>query len=214
LIRVLIVDRIRLMCDIIATALSEEPDIEVIGCCTSPDVAVNIGTCDVMLVSASLSNNGALDLVRTVSNGASGTKVLVFGLPELEPVVVRYIEAGAAGYVRSNASLDELLNNVRAAQSGKALISPEVAAALMLRITELAAPRRQTDVAMSASVDLTPRQVEVLQLIGAGCSNRDIADELVIEVGTVKNHVHRILAKLNADNRHEAAAYLSMLDYA
>lgn len=214
MIRVLIVNQIRLMCDIVATALEDEPDIDVIGCCTAPDVAANIDACDVMLVSAGLPSNGALELIRNVANEGAAAKVVVFGLPELEPVVVRYIEAGAAGYVPPGASLDELLDNVRAAYGGRALISPEVAAALMSRITELASPRRQPTMMASTPVELTPRQLEVLQLIRQGLTNRDIADELVIEVGTVKNHVHRILAKLNADNRHEAAAYLSMMDYA
>jgi two-component system nitrate/nitrite response regulator NarL len=214
LIRVLIVEQIRLICDIIATALEDESDIDVIGCCTAPDVAANIDACDVMLVSAGLPDNGALDLIRTVVHAGAATKAVVFGLPELEPVVVHYIEAGAAGYVPHDASLDELLDNIRAASDGRALVSPEVAAALMLRISELASPRQQPTMMAPASVELTPRQREVLQLIRRGLTNRDIAEELVIEVGTVKNHVHRILAKLNADNRHEAAAYLSMMDYA
>lgn len=211
--RVLIVDQIRLMCDIIATALEDEPGLDVVGCCTAPEVAANIDACDVMLVSAGLPNNGALELIRKVAGNGATAKVVVFGLPELEPVVVRYIEAGAAGYVPPEASLGELVDNIRAAYDGRALISPEVAAALMSRISELASPRRPS-AATEASVELTPRQLEVLELVRRGLTNRDIAEELVIEVGTVKNHVHRILAKLNADNRHEAAAYLSMMDYA
>ncbi len=59
---------------------------------------------------------------------------------------------------------------------------------------------------------MTPREREILELIGEGLSNQEIAERLVVEVGTVKNHVHNILQKLNVSNRREAAAYLTMIE--
>ena len=65
---------------------------------------------------------------------------------------------------------------------------------------------------MYADAALTPREREILELIGEGLTNQEIADRLVIEVGTVKNHVHNILQKLDVSSRQDAAAYLSFIE--
>jgi DNA-binding NarL/FixJ family response regulator len=86
-----------------------------------------------------------------------------------------------------------------------------MAAAFMDHIAELAhisaGPYLQPD----AYSELTPRELEVLELISEGLSNQEIADQLYIEVGTVKNHVHNLLKKLDAANREDAAAHLPFI---
>jgi DNA-binding NarL/FixJ family response regulator len=133
-------------------------------------------------------------------------------LPDFQEVVLRYIEAGAAGYVLSSEPLDELLRNIRAAHSDKALVSPDVAAALIARIGELAEILPDTPPQENVLGDLTDREHEVLALIGQGLTNQEIADRLVIELGTVKNHVHSILQKLDVDSRQDAAVYWNMVE--
>ena len=125
---------------------------------------------------------------------------------------MRYIEAGALGYVLRTDSVAELLHNIRAAFKENALVSPSVAAALMARIAELS--EKLTDLGVDASdyEELTPREKEILNYIAAGLTNQEIADLLVIEVGTVKNHVHNILNKLNVHSRQDAAAYLTLIE--
>jgi two-component system nitrate/nitrite response regulator NarL len=135
-------------------------------------------------------------------------KVVMFGVAESEAAVLRFVEAGAAGYVVKSDSVDELVDNIRAAYRGEALVSPEIAGALMSRVTEFAQVFAETT---PESVELTPREREVLKLVAKNLSNREIADRLVIEVGTVKNHVHSILQKLNASSRENAAAYWSII---
>lgn len=210
-IRVLLVNQIRLMGNVIAAVLEDESDIQVVGCATTVDEALaQVPGCDVMLVSTRLPDNGALKLTQAITEDHPSVRVLALGLAESEAEVLQYVEAGAAGYVLKDDTVDELLENVRAAHSGEALVSPEIAAALMDRVAELA-QLFGTVAGINQSADLTERELEVLELIGKGLTNQEIADRLFIEVGTVKNHVHNILDKLNVSSRRDAAAYLAIV---
>lgn len=209
MIGVLIVNKSRLICSVIATVLKDEPDIHIVGQATSVNEALDLlrtSNCDVVLISTNLPNDGALEILQTM-NPDSSVKALVIGLAESEEVILRYIEAGASGYVLREDSVDDLLRNIRAAHSGEALVSPEITAALMSHIAELAELRPAMEYGIDEFADITPREREVLDLIGEGLSNREIADRLVIELGTVKNHVHSILRKLDVNSRQDAARY-------
>jgi len=212
--RVLLVNEIRLMCNIIAAAIEDEPDIEIVGSATSFEEALSIlrrGIVDVALVSTKLPEPGALELTNAISQLAPGTKVLALGLTENRERVLRYVEAGAIGYILPDDTLEDMLEKIRDAKSGQAHVSPEIAAAMMTRITELAHIFAQVDSSMVDSAGLTPRELEILELIAQNKTNQEIADHLVIEVGTVKNHVHKILEKLQVSNRGDAAAYLAFI---
>jgi RNA polymerase sigma factor (sigma-70 family) len=211
-IRVLLVNEIRLMSNVVAATLEDESDIQVVGSATTIEQALNLAAnCDVVLISTRLPNEGALELIRALNEQYPEVKSLVLGLAESEEEILQYIEVGARGYVLKDDSVQELLRNIRAASSGEAMISPEIAAALMNRVNELAQVFAEA-AAIPDAVDLTPREHEVLQLIGQDLTNQEIADRLVIEVGTVKNHVHRILQKLNVNSRQDAAAYWAIIN--
>ncbi len=137
--------------------------------------------------------------------------MLILGLAESKAEVLHYVEAGAAGYVLQEDSVDALLAKLRSTYAGVPMISPEIVGALLSRVTELAQDNERAEVVPNASIELTTREREILTLIGQGLSNQQIAERLVIEVGTVKNHVHRILQKLNVTDRQTAAAYLDHL---
>jgi DNA-binding NarL/FixJ family response regulator len=121
------------------------------------------------------------------------------------------VEAGATGYVLKDDSLEDLIETVRAAQDGKVFVSPQIAAAIMERLSGLARLFSDVENNITNATDLTARELEVLKLISEGRTNQQIAENLVIEVGTVKNHVHNILDKLNVSSRREAAAYLALI---
>lgn len=211
MIRLIIVHQAHLICSLIASVLSEESDIYVIGYATNVEEALSKlerSNCNMILVAATLPDNGALELTKAVAERKSAVKVLVIGLPESENMILQYVAAGASGYVLQDVPVEKLLDNVRAVYDDKAIISPSVAAALMNRITELAQISSQTQVDPEAVHELTPREREVLDLIGQEATNQEIADKLFIEVGTVKNHVHSILKKLDVSSREEAASYL------
>jgi two-component system nitrate/nitrite response regulator NarL len=213
MIRVLLVNQILLISNVMAAVLEDEPDIEVIGCAASIDRAMDLApNSDVVLVSTDLASNGALKVTRAIAEAEPSAKVLVVGLAESEKEILRYVQAGAAGYVLKDDSAEDLIERIRSAYSEKALISPRIAAALMSRIAELANMAAEVKVTTDGSNELTPREREILELIGEGLTNQQIAERLVIEVGTVKNHVHSILQKLDASNRHDAAAFLAVLD--
>lgn len=215
MIRLLLVDRVRLVCEVIGSALEGEPDIQVVGMATTEEDALQEmqeNACDIALVNTTLPRNGALSLVRAVREYDLDVKVLIIGVPDAEAVIMTYINAGAFGYILREDSPQELLVNIRAAYNGKALVTPTVAAKLISRIAELSDKLAEVGVDPTDYQELTPRERETLTLIGEGLTNQEIADKLVIELGTVKNHVHSILDKLNVNSRKDAALYLSMLE--
>lgn len=144
------------------------------------------------------------DLIELLTPARSPARFVIFGVPHDQQLVLDYLEAGAAGYVPEDAGVAGLVERVRAVWEGSCLLCPEVAAEMMARIALLA---RAPAVDEGRRGALTAREEQVLGLIRRGWSNAEIADELVVEVGTVKNHVHSVLKKLGVSSRHEAAAY-------
>jgi DNA-binding NarL/FixJ family response regulator len=212
MIRVALVNALRILCNVIAAVLDNEPDIEIVGCTTTMDEALEMARrCDVLVVSTLVPDDVAFRITQAVIQSNLPAKVLILGLAESKEEILRYIEAGAAGYVLQDDSVDDLLVKVRTTYDGQALISPEIAALLMSRVSELAQVSAETGDKPDIAVDLTPREREILTLIGQGLSNQEIAAQLVIEVGTVKNHVHSILEKLNVSSRRDAVRFLAQL---
>ena len=203
MIRVLVISEVLIICNIVASILKEEKDIKVVGCVTTLEEAVaQIDQCNIALVGATLPNEETLQFIRKLTKTDSSARVVVMGLPKSEEVIVEYIEAGITGYVLHDESADELVDKIRAVAKGEATVSPNIVAALMERIVKLKA--MCDDVENDAQLsELTPREREVLELLEQGLSNQEIARRLVIEVGTVKNHVHNILKKLDLNSRRD-----------
>jgi two-component system nitrate/nitrite response regulator NarL len=213
-INLLLVNETRLMGNVIAAALEGESDINVVGCVISMDDAMKIvreKEVDVALVSTRLPDLGALKLTNAITELKPSTKVLALGLTEEKQNVLRYVEAGATGYVLKDDSLEDLIETVRAAQDGKVFVSPQIAAAIMERLSGLARIFSDVENNITNATDLTSRELEVLKLISEGRTNQQIAENLVIEIGTVKNHVHNILDKLHVSSRRDSAAYLALI---
>ena len=166
---------------------------------------------DVALVSTRLHDQGALRLTSAITELTPSTKVLALGLTEQKQHVLRYVEAGATGYVLKDDSLEGMIETIRAAREGKVYVSPQIAAALMERLSSLARLFSDVENSVAETTELTSRELEVLKLVGQGQTNQQIAEKLVIEVGTVKNHIHNILEKLHVSSRGEAAAYLAFI---
>jgi DNA-binding NarL/FixJ family response regulator len=138
---------------------------------------------------------------------SSKVKILVIEVPETESDVFYCIEeAGASGYLRQNASVLELDNQIKAVMQGEALCSPRIASLAFYRMSSLA--RRLQEVGSVNVECLTKRETEIVALIEGGLSNKEIAVRLQIEVSTVKNHVHNVLDKLQLHDRRSAARYV------
>jgi DNA-binding NarL/FixJ family response regulator len=141
-------------------------------------------------------------LVRAVHERAPDARIVALGISGEEADVLPLAEAGIAGWLTREASVEDLCETVASAAAGEAVCSPRIAASLLRRVAALAADRRLGPTA----TPLTRRQREILALIDEGLSNKEIARRLSIELATVKNHVHNILEKLQVRRRAEAAA--------
>jgi DNA-binding NarL/FixJ family response regulator len=211
-IRVLVVHEHCLIGDSIAAALQDKPGISIAGCAADIDTTVDFleyGLCDVVVASITLPNNAALEIARLVAENGYPVKVLVTELICSKAATLHCIEEGAAGYLYVDESLESLAEKIWALQKGEFPLPPSIAGGLITRVNEL---RRLADTETAhqranrrrQGEELTPREREVLNLMVLGSSNQDIADALVIEVGTVKNHIHSIFRKLDIQCREQA----------
>ena len=214
-IKVLLVIEVRLIANLFASVLEDEPGMEVAGFVSNAEYATEFlqrQQVDVALVNADLPNQQALKFTHTAMECSPSTKVVILGLAEEnQQDALRYIEAGACGYIVRDSSLKELIDVIRLAQRGEARVSTRMAGAMMERLFRLARVFSAVENKIDSDVRLTSRELEVLQFISEGLTNQEIASRLVVEVGTVKNHVHRILEKLNVSSRQEAASYLAFM---
>ncbi len=220
MMRILIFGQTGLTCDIISVIVSKEHDMCVVGqVVTGQEALAQVNASDLILVCAPThphheerdeTINQILDLIQRIKTDHPHIKIVVMGLLDRVPLILHYLEAGADGYILNEDSTGAFLQKIRAVYNGRPRICPEVTAALMERLKELSngQPGTKKDAALT---ELTGREREVLELVGCGLSNREIAQRLYIEVGTVKNHIHSILKKLNVDTRHEAIRYLPVL---
>lgn len=170
---------------------------------------------DLVLISASLPHAEILRFIR--QRHTTEPSLVIADVEESREQVLPFLEAGAAGYVPRDMPAKEMVLTLCAIHSGKPPLAPEIGTALVERMHELLARREQhaseTMIDNLPSLDtLTLREREILLLIRDGASNQEIARQFMIELGTVKNHVHNILKKLNVSRRDQAASYLDLLE--
>ncbi len=213
MIRILIANSSRLICDSLRTSLDNVEDMYVVGCAnTGEELRFLLPYGNVVLVGSELVDATAFDLLEEIRLTHPQLKIIVLGINHNPDVIIRYLEAGAAGYILQDESIEDMVQKVKAVQEEKAILSPLVAAALIERLSHLAnlTPAGFLGAQETRLEVLTSREGEVLALINKGCTNQEIAEQLIIECGTVKNHVHNILKKLEVNNRQEAATILQM----
>ncbi|MEM7050103.1 MAG: response regulator transcription factor [Acidobacteriota bacterium] len=128
--------------------------------------------------------------------------VLAIGLPESEDFILRCVDAGTHGWVLKDASFAELIKAIDMALRGETFCSPYVANIMFGQLADLVREQRRKE--RLEALTLTPREMEVLELIADGLSNKEIAARLYLSPFTIKNHVHRVLEKLEATDRAEA----------
>jgi two-component system, NarL family, nitrate/nitrite response regulator NarL len=176
--------------------------LDVVGCASpGPETAAMARGVDPDVILVDVTRSAGIATLRELTEAVPETRLLAIAVRDLDPDVLACIEAGAMGYVLRDSSLDDLADAVRRAVRDEPLASPHVIATLMRRVADLAANGDPASVG-----DLTTRELEVVELIEKGLSNKEIAAQLSIAVTTVKNHVHSILEKLKVHRRGEAAS--------
>ena len=204
-IRVLIVAAVRLYREGMAASLDKRDRLVVIGTAGTSvaalDLAAALGV-DVVVLDMAIEQS--VDLVRAIRRIVPDVKAVAFGVDGNETDIVALAEAGVAGYVPSDASMDDLTATIAGVVKGDVVCPPLVAAALLRHVGTMAVGGRD----VRTPDQLTSREIEVLSLIDAGLTNKEIAVRLHIEVATVKNHVHHLLEKLHVTSRAAAAARL------
>jgi DNA-binding NarL/FixJ family response regulator len=214
MVRILVVQSTPLIGSLYTSVLDQRPNIEVVAQAGTTEEAlkkVEECDCNFVLISSELPGNGALVLTREIAQKHPTIKVLIVGLPESKNAILQYVMAGASGYVLHDVTVDNLFRHIKAAQEDQALVSPTMAAAFMDHIAELAHYSARPYLEPDAYSKLSPRELDILELISLGLTNQEIADRLYIVVGTVKNHVHNILKKLDVSSREDAAAHLPFI---
>jgi DNA-binding NarL/FixJ family response regulator len=191
--------------------LDDAGDIEVVGEAGDGAAAVDLARStrpDVVLMDIRMPVLDGLEATRRIvaDELLAGVRVLVLTTFELDEYVFEALAAGASGFLLKNTDPMELLRAVRVVADGEALLAPSVTRRL---IAEFAAARRQA-AGPTARVDLaalTDREREVMALVGAGLSNEEIADRLVVSPATARTHVSRAMVKLGARDRAQLVVF-------
>ena len=205
-IRVLLADDQDLFREGLHTLLSVQPEIDVVDEAKNGEQAVALAVRlqpDVVLMDVQMPILDGVAATRQLKRKVPNCHVIMLTTFDDDEYVFEGLRAGALGYLLKDTSSENLLNAIRAAARGESFLQPSVAAKVVSEFARLAnsAPALSTP----EVEPLTARERDILRLMVEGLSNREIADELVITEGTVKNHVTNILSKLGVHSRTQAA---------
>jgi two-component system, NarL family, response regulator DegU len=208
--RLAIVDDHELTRESLQNMLSDEPDVEIVG--EAADGRQALSLCsrfrpDLVLMDVRMPVMDGLAATRQVKRRYPEISVMMLTMHENPDYLLGALKAGAAGYVLKDATREEIIEAVRRVRNGESPLDPELAARLLRRLASEGGARTGTGrpFAVPYAVEpLTPRELEVLGLMKLGRTNREIAGDLMISLGTAKNHVEHIISKLGASDRTRA----------
>jgi DNA-binding NarL/FixJ family response regulator len=205
-IRVMLVDDQRLMREGLRILLDMEPDLEVVGEAGDGGEAVESYPQllpDVVLMDVRMPKMDGVEATRRILTHHPEARVVILTTFDDDEYVFEGIRAGAVGYLLKAVSGEELADAVRTVAGGGALIEPSVARRVMAEFARLSKP---SQVEKERLIEpLSDREIDVLRLVSQGFSNREIADQLYLAEGTVKNYVSSVMQKLSVRDRTQAA---------
>jgi two-component system NarL family response regulator len=178
----------------LSASLSLEPDIDIVAEADSGEQALSAYTThlpDIVLMDLQLPGISGIEATINILAAHPSARILIFSTFARDEEIHRALRAGALGYLQKSASRPDLLKAIRTVAAGRQSLPPDIAARLQERLTR---------------PDITPRELEILTLVTRGNANKEIAATLGIAEDTVKQHVSRILQKLNVNDRAQATA--------
>ena len=193
-IRILCVDDHRIVREGLALIIGRQPDMVVVGTASSGEEAVELFTRfkpDITLMDLNLRGMSGLDAIKAIRRQDGRARLVVLTMHNGEEYIHRALEAGAASYVLKDTLSDNLVGTIRDVYEGRRTLAPDVEARLAER---------------AGNAHLTPREVQVIELISQGMRNKEIAATLGISFETAQVHVKNILAKLKVQDRTAAVS--------
>jgi DNA-binding NarL/FixJ family response regulator len=192
----------RLLLEALTRILRKKPEFSVVGASAfTPDAveAIAGSGCRVLVVDSSVTEAFGFQLVREAVEDVEGLKVLMIGMEEDESVFFKAVGAGAAGYVLKDASAMDVVTAIRAVMRDEAVCPPRLCLSLFRYFAGNVSAL--PNVRVKSQLGLTRRQQQLVPLLAQGLTNKEIAAHLNLSEQTVKNHVHRMLQKVGADDR-------------
>lgn len=203
--RILIVDDHEVVRLGLRSLLDRHPDFEVVAEAASGREAlekVETYQPDVVVLDIRLPGMSGVEVCQHITEHFPNTKVIMLTSYAEDEMLFAAIRAGASGYVLKQIGGDDLVRAIEAVGRGEALLDPSLTQRVFEEVR-----KAQREEEASAFAELTHQEMQVLQLVSEGKTNREIAEALYLGEGTVRNYVSNILGKLGVANRAEAAAY-------
>jgi DNA-binding NarL/FixJ family response regulator len=207
-ISLLFIEDNRLLREGLTAMVNKEPDLEVVGALGSRDSfleRIQATAPVITLVDSTLSGRSSLDVVETIRKRFPRVKLIVMDLFPSQADVLEFVTAGVTGFLLKDATCEEFLKTVRAVASGMSVLPPTLTGSLFSEIVDRGLRRQRLEIVSGAR--LTKREREIVELIAAGSTNKEIAQHLNLATFTVKSHVHNILEKLALRSRLQVASY-------
>jgi DNA-binding NarL/FixJ family response regulator len=207
-IALVLIDDNRLLREGLAAMIHTQPGFNVLAASADVDEALQKmreARPDVVLLDFGLADRDSMTLTATVHAEVPEAKVIVMGLLPTQEDVANYVQAGASGFIMKDASFEEFVATIRAVANGAEILPQALTNSLFSQIARNAIRANPSRVLQA--VRLTGRERQVIDLLGQGLSNKEIAAGLRIAVHTVKSHVHNVLEKLALRSRLEVAAF-------
>ena len=208
-VRVLVVDDHQLVLEGLRAVLSTDPQLEVVGEAHTGREAVGMAELlrpDIILMDIRMPDMNGIDATRQVKQVVPSASVIMLTMYENPDYLFEAVKAGASGYVLKDVAGPELLQAIHTVVDGGSLLNQEVVGKFLRRLAADAEQASAGPLTTGPGPDrLTPRELEVLQLIAAGLSNKEIAARLNVSVATVKTHLEHILQKMQVSDRTQAA---------
>jgi len=205
MITVAIIDDNRLVRDALTVMLHQLPDMRVVANAHADSAALAVTRPQVLLLDVGLADEDSLETAAAIKKEFPDSAIIVMDLLPANEEISEFVTAGVSGFVLKDTTFEEFVATIRSVAAGNKVLPPRMTDTLFSQIARVAAATEPEKV--SEDVRMTRREREVIDLIGEGLSNKEIAQRLNIATHTVKSHVRNVMEKLALHTRLAIAVY-------